>query len=147
MDANELKVTASEHAEIINLYAYYNQTSDEGDGAGFASCFTEHGLLWNKDVGLRLLGRAAIAEFKYKEVQTRLGLYRRHWNGSIHLRKVDKETVAGRCYMLAFTAKPGCVPEIADSVVYVDKIVRDETLWKFADRTVTVDFGTFKPPG
>ncbi|MGE3702019.1 MAG: hypothetical protein AB7G08_25030, partial [Hyphomicrobiaceae bacterium] len=40
--------------------------------------------------------------------------YRRHWNGSVHLEKIDDNTVRGRCYLLAFNGKPKSLPAIAD---------------------------------
>jgi uncharacterized protein (TIGR02246 family) len=139
-------VSAQEHADIMNLYAFYNQASDAGDAESFASCFTEDALLTNTHAGYCVEGRAKLIEFKSKDKARRGDVYRRHWNGSIYLTKIDTATIHSRCYLLIFSGKPGQPPEIADAAVYDDVLVNRHGEWKYAKRTVSVDYGTFKAP-
>ncbi len=80
-------LSADDYLEIQNLYAYYNLCSDAGDAEGFASCFTEEGVLRIDPAGIRIEGRARLLEFKRADAGRRGGRYRRHWNGSLHLQK------------------------------------------------------------
>lgn len=140
-------VTAQEYADIMNVYALYNLCSDAGDAEGYAACFTDDGVLRIDNLGVRIEGRAAFVEFKKKDAAGRGGRYRRHWNGSIHLEKLDDGTVRGRCYLLAFNGVPGSLPELADAATYVDTLRQQDGEWRFAERVLTMDGTTFKPPG
>ncbi len=53
---------------------------------------------------------------------------------------------AGRCYFVAYNGTPGSLPELSDAGTYVDTIVRENGAWKFAERSLTMDGTTFKPP-
>ena len=139
-------VTAQDHADIMNLYALYNLCSDDGDAEGFAACFTDGGVMRIANLGMRIEGRAAFVAYKKKEAAGRGGRYRRHWNGSIHIEQREDGTVRGRCYLLAFNGVPGSLPELADVGSYVDTLVRQDGAWRFAERVLTMDGSTFKPP-
>ena len=140
------ELSAQDYAEILNLYAKYNLCSDAGDADGYAACFTENGVLDLATIGLTVTGRATLIEFKRKDKAGRPHLYRRHWNGSIHLEMLDGATVRGRCYLLAFNGTPGELPAIADCGVYEDTIVREGGAWRFAKRHLEMDATTFKAP-
>jgi hypothetical protein len=135
------EVGAQDYVEILNLYARYNLCSDAGDEEGYADTFSSNGHF---DVvtpaqTMSLSGRENFVAFKRKEAAGRTHLYRRHWNGSIHLEKVDDHTVIGRCYFLAYNGTPGKLPAIADSGVYKDRLVKEGGKWKFAHRHLTLD--------
>jgi hypothetical protein len=135
------EVSAQDYVEILNLYARYNLCSDAGDADGYADCFSSRGKL---DVvtpgpGLSLTGRENFAAFKTREAAGRKHIYRRHWNGSIHLERVDDRTVIGRCYFLAYNGTPGQLPVIADSGVYKDRLVKEAGGWRFEHRHLTLD--------
>ena len=127
----KLAVTPEEYVEIMNLYSFYNHASDAGDAEGYANCFTEdgemHGMQENK-------GRKALAEYKRKDFATRTHLYRRHWNGSIHLEKIDADTIRGRAYFFGYNGEPGTLPNVTHAGVYTDTIKRVDGEWKFAVR-------------
>jgi hypothetical protein len=135
-----------DHAEITTLYAYYNLCSDAGDAEGYASCFTEDGLLNLATLGFTRRGRAALIEFKQKDAAGRNGRYRRHWNGSLHLEAKPDGDVQGRCYFIAFNGTLGQLPELSDAGTYVDTIKRENGAWKFAERQLSMDGTTFRPP-
>ncbi len=139
-------VPAQDYTEISNLYAYYNLCSDAGDPEGYASCFTEAGVLHLTSLNFRQQGRAALIAFKQKDAAGRNGRYRRHWNGSLHLEQMADGSVRGRCYFIAYNGTPGSLPELSDAGTYVDTIVRENGAWKFAERSLTMDGTTFKPP-
>jgi hypothetical protein len=140
------ELSAQDHVEIQNLYARYNLCSDEGDAEGYASCFARDGVLELATIGLTVSGYENFLAFKRKDKAGRKNIYRRHWNGSLLLEKIDENTVRGRCYLLAFNGAPGELPAIADCGVYEDRIVRDGTSWKFARRHLEMDATTFKSP-
>jgi hypothetical protein len=94
-------VPAQDYVEISNLYAYYNLCSDAGDPEGYASCFTEDGLLNLVTLGFTRRGRATLEAFKAADAAGRNGRYRRHWNGSLHLEAKPDGSVEGRCYFVA----------------------------------------------
>jgi SnoaL-like domain len=135
------EVSAQDYVEILNLYARYNLCSDAGDADGYADCFSSKGKLDVLTPGpsLSLTGRENFVAFKAREAGSRRHIYRRHWNGSIHLERVDDHTVIGRCYFLAYNGTPGALPAIADSGVYKDRLVKEAGHWKFEHRHLTLD--------
>ena len=132
----KLVVTPSEYVEIMNLYAALNHASDEGEADAYAACFTENGELYGTH---EVKGREALAAWKRKDKATRTQLYRRHWNGSIHLEKLDSTTIRGRAYLLAYNGEPGHVPHITHAGVYADTIKQVDGTWKFAVRRLSFD--------
>jgi hypothetical protein len=138
------RVAAQDYVEILNLYARYNLCSDAGDAEGYADCFSSSGLLELVTHRITVAGRENFMEFKRRDIAGRPHIYRRHWNGSIYLEKVDERTVKGRCYLLAFNGTPGGLPAIADCGIYQDRIVKEGDKWKFANRQLTMDGTTFQ---
>ncbi len=139
-------LSAQEYVDIQNLYARYNLMSDAGDAEGYASCFTDDGVLQIDPLGVTMQGRASFVSFKQKDAAGRGGRYRRHWNGSLHLEKVDADTVRGRCYFHGFNGQPGGLPVLADAGTYDDRIVRVGGGWRFARRHLTMDGSTWSAP-
>ena len=139
-------LSAQEYVDIQNLYARYNLMSDAGDAEGYASCFTDDGVLQIEPLGVTVQGRASFVAFKVKDAAGRGGRYRRHWNGSLHLEKIDADTARGRCYFHGFNGKPGELPVFADAGVYDDRIVRVGGAWRFARRHLTLDGSTWTAP-
>jgi hypothetical protein len=132
--------------EIQNLYAYYNLCSDAGDADGFASCFASNGVLRIDAIGLRHEGREKLRAFKKADAGRRGNRYRRHWNGSLHLKRQPDGSVIGRCYLHGYNGEPGKPPELADVGSYVDRIVQEEGAWCFAERAITMDASSFRAP-
>lgn len=129
-------VDPSDYVEILNLYSAYNLASDSGDAEWYADCFTENG---EQHGTYDVIGRAALVEYKKKDFATRSHLYRRHWNGSIHLEKIDDDTVRGRCYLFGYNGEPGTLPHTTHAGVYTDTIKREKGAWKFAHRKLVFD--------
>jgi hypothetical protein len=144
-------LSPADHAEITDLYARYNLASDAGDADAYAACFTPDGVLLVQGLSmspagamqrggeLRIQGRAALAAFKRRDVGGRNGRYRRHWNGSLALRRLDGERVEGRCYLQAYSGEPGALPMLAQTGVYQDVLVRQEGAWRYLSRTLAID--------
>ena len=97
--SSRTSLKADEWIEIHSLYAYYNLCSDSGDAEGYASCFMEDGVMDLVTRKLVIKGRRALAEFKHKDVESRNGRYRRHWNSGLLLRKRADGSVHGWCYL------------------------------------------------
>jgi hypothetical protein len=133
---SERQVTPEEYVEILNLYSAYNLASDAGDSEWYASCFTEDGELHGTH---EFKGRDALAAWKKKDMAGRAHLYRRHWNGSVHLEKLDADTIRGRCYLFAYNGVPGKMPDMTHAGVYEDTLKRVDEKWKFADRRLRFD--------
>lgn len=132
----KLRVTPDEYTEVLNLYSAYNLSSDEGDAEWYASCFTEDGELHGT---YDVKGRAALAKYKKEDKAKRTKLYRRHWNGSIHLEKVDATTIRGRCYLFGYNGDPGTLPYMTHAGVYTDTIKLANGEWKFSERRLVFD--------
>jgi hypothetical protein len=142
---------AESQAQITNLYARYNLHSDMGAPEAYAACFTADGAIRVQGLVVRdgvmsrgpgefvVQGRADLIAFKRRDQAGRGGKYRRHWNGSLWLERVDADTVRGRCYLSAYNGEPGSLPVLAQTGVYEDTIVRAEGEWKFAVRRLSID--------
>ena len=135
-----------DYVEIQNLYACYNLASDAGDAEAYAGCWTEDGELAIAQLNFSVKGRANLIAFKKQDKARRSGNYRRHWNGSIFLERLDDRTVRGRCYLEGFDGVPGSLPELADAGVYDDLIVQVGGQWCFAKRSITMDGSRWTPP-
>jgi hypothetical protein len=133
-------VKPDDYVEILNLYSAYNLSSDEGDAEWYASLFTPDGELHGT---YDVKGRDALAAYKRKDKAGRTTIYRRHWNGSIHLEQIDADTVRGRCYLFGYNGDPGKLPHMTHAGVYTDTIKRVDGAWKFAERRLRFD-GTLK---
>ncbi len=139
-------LSALDYVEIQNLYGFYNLASDAGDADAYAACFTEDAVLRIETLDMTVTGRANLHAFKLKDAAGRGGRYRRHWNGSLHLRRRDDGTVLGRCYLQAFNGNPGSLPELADVGCYEDTILQEAGEWRFAKRIIRMDGTSFTPP-
>lgn len=132
-------IDVADYIAIQDLYARYNHGSDAGDAEAYADCFTADGEL---QVALRKIsvkGRANLIEYKNRDKASRGNQYRRHWNGSLALKRVDADTVQGRCYLLAYSGNPGDLPFMTSHGVYTDTIARENGEWKFRLRLLVID--------
>lgn len=136
MSMKKFAVAPADYVEIVNLYSAYNLASDAGDAEWYASCFTEKG---EQHGTYDVIGHAALVEYKKKDYATRTHLYRRHWNGSVHLEKIDDDTIRGRCYLFGYNGEPGTLPHTTHAGVYTDTIKRENGAWKFAYRKLVFD--------
>ncbi|MGF7160819.1 hypothetical protein FHS85_002450 [Rhodoligotrophos appendicifer] len=137
-------LSAQDFAEISNLYGAYNLCSDLGDVDGYAECFTSDGVLEVLPQDIRIEGRAALKEHKRRDLAGRNGRYRRHWNGSLNLKRLMDGTIRGRCYLIAYNGDPGTLPSVADCGVYEDTVVKEDGFWRFRHRHLTMDGSTWK---
>jgi len=135
----DMQLTGDEYAEVMTLYSTYNHSSDTGDPAHFAACFTEDGAMKINGKEVRA-GRANHESFKRDEQAGRRGRHRRHWCGSIELRKVAEATIHGRCYLRVFESSPGEEPKLSVAGVYEDVVVRVKDGWRFQVRDLAFDF-------
>ena len=129
---------------IQNLYSAYNFASDEGDELNYAACFTQDGILVSKEAGIYVCGHRELLAHKVADRQARNGRYRRHWNANRILTPLNNGKVQGKCYLLAYEAEQGEIPQIADCGVYEDILVKTNDSWKFEMRSIFMDATTWK---
>lgn len=132
-------IEAQDYVAIQNLYARYNLCSDAGEAEGYADCFTADGELRVMPRGLVVRGRANLVAYKHQDTASRGELYRRHWNGSLHLEALESGGVRGRCYLQAFNGKPSELPYLTSCGVYTDTIVKENGQWRFSMRDLLID--------
>jgi ketosteroid isomerase-like protein len=133
-------ISAQDNADIHNLYALYNLSSDAGDAETYAGCFTEDGALEVQPRGLIVRGRSALVDYKNADKAGRGKLYRRHWNASLHLARIDATTVAGRAYYAGYNGEPGKLPSMTSCGVYEDRLTQGaDGGWRFAHRLLLID--------
>lgn len=128
-----------DYLEIQNLYARYNLCSDAGDAEGYAGCFTEDGALELPSRSLRVAGHTALVQYKMDDKNSRLDVYRRHWNASMHLEQLDATTIRGRAYYAGYNGVPGKLPGMTSCGVYTDTIVKTAAGWRFQHRLLEID--------
>ncbi len=140
------EISAQDYTEILNLYAYYNHCSDDGDAPAYAGCFTAHGELFIPAIDLRVKGRAALLGFKQQDASRRGGRIRRHWNSGLNLTRISADELRGRCYLHGYNGEPGELPQIADVGQYEDRLQKEDGEWRFAQRIIRMDFSSFSIP-
>ena len=134
--ATPFGIDAQDYVEILNLYSAYNLASDSGDAEWYAHCFTVDG---EQHGTYDVIGREALIAYKRRDYAGRSHLYRRHWNGSIHLERIDEHTIRGRCYLFGYNGEPGSLPHVTHAGVYNDTLRRENGRWKFAHRKLAFD--------
>jgi SnoaL-like protein len=134
-----MRVSPQEYVDVMNLYSLYNLSSDIGTPEEYAGCFTGDGVL-QFDGKVMQRGEAQLVEYKRRDQDSRGNRYRRHWNATIHLEKVDTGEIRGRCYLQAFSGEPGVAPVLTDTAVYEDRITETNGEWRFASRNLLFDY-------
>ena len=132
-------ILAQDYVEIQNLYALYNHCSDEGDGEGYADCFTPDGELRLLSMDIVVSGREALVAYKLADKAARPDTYRRHWNASLHLAMTAPDRVTGRAYYAGYDGTPGETPQMSACGVYADLIEKHDGQWRFARRELVID--------
>jgi SnoaL-like domain len=134
-----MKVSPQEYVDVMNLYSLYNLSSDIGTPEEYAACFTADGLL-QFDGAVVQRGQAQLVEYKRRDQGSRGNRYRRHWNATIHLEKVEPGEIRGRCYLQAFSGEPDSAPVLTDTAVYEDRITDTNGEWRFSSRNLLFDY-------
>jgi hypothetical protein len=141
-----MKMSADDHAAILNLYAEYNVSSDAGDAINYAKCFCADGELIARMMKSGKLqppfvdvrGFDGLVNYKRSEYDRRGGIYKRHWNGSIFLTQLEPGKVRGQAYLNTYNYAPN-LPPVMTSGVYDDLVVRVDDKWRFARRYLIKD--------
>ena len=141
-----MNITAEDHAAILNLYAEYNIHSDAGDAINYAMCFTGDGeltarMMKNRELQapfVEVKGFDDLVAYKKSEFESRGGIYKRHWNGSIFLTQLEQGKVRSRAYLNTYNYAPN-LPPVMTSGVYDDLVVRVEERWRFSRRYLIKD--------
>jgi hypothetical protein len=134
-----MKVSPQEYVDVMNLYSLYNLSSDIGTPEEYAGCFTPDGVL-QFDGKVMQRGQDQLVEYKRRDQDSRGNRYRRHWNATIHLEKVEPGEIRGRCYLQAFSGEPGGAPVLTDTAVYEDRITDTNGEWRFSSRNILFDY-------
>jgi hypothetical protein len=122
----------AEKLAIQELCARYCHTIDSQDSAGWADCFTDHGVF--EFDGWAIGGRVALAE--YAEVHARV-LRCRHLTLNC-LYEVSGDRATGRCTTVVTLATEGGY-KILGQGAYEDQLVKEGGRWRIAHRRVRTD--------
>ena len=128
-----MPLTAADKLEIQELFARYCQAVDNGDGEGFASVFTEDGVL----SGIRepMQGRDVIAKFGGGAV-ARAGVPMRHWSGNAIIDGDGNSATARSYYMVSRSGDDAPRPSTG---VYLDQLQRVNGQWLIKRRDAERD--------
>ena len=125
---------------IQELFARYAHAIDDLDPAAWVACFTADGIF---QVGTRAMqGTAALrgyADVHVREIRCRHMM-------SNFLYEVRGNEAAGQCSMLATLATAGGYRIFAQGR-YVDRLVRQDGVWRIAHRKVETDQLASDPTG
>jgi hypothetical protein len=127
-----MSLTYEDQVAVDRLNARYGMTTDDGDGPGFASCFTRRGVFVSSTRG-EISGHDALATF-VEEVSARNGVgATTHWI-SPALLSGTREHATSTCN--ALVVANGAEPKILASVRYQDELEKTPDGWRFRRRTV-----------
>jgi uncharacterized protein (TIGR02246 family) len=132
-------LTAEDELQINALYRRYARAADEGDGEGYAACFTANGLL-ESVAGERIEGRKALAAYarRVRDGARDRGVQLRMWLDNVLL-EASGDGAVGSAYILAFEIAPGSAPRPIFSGIYEDRLVREDGRWLLAVRRAGSD--------
>ena len=125
---------------IQELFARYAHAIDDLDPAAWVACFTPDGIF---QVGTRAMQGAAALR-GYADVHVR-EIRCRHMMSNF-LYEVRGNEAAGQCSMLATLATAGGYRIFAQGR-YVDRLVRQDGVWRIAHRKVETDQLASDPTG
>jgi SnoaL-like domain len=124
-------VSIAERLDVLELLASLNHRFDDGDGAGFAGCFTPDGVLESSRGSY--VGRSEISEY-VDRAHDRPPHLHFTTNTVIRRNKLGPGLTARSNYLYVEQAQPR---EITSSLAgtYLDEIVRLDDTWRIAHRT------------
>ena len=130
-----MPIDAATRFELLDTYARYGHSYDDGDFEQWAACFTVDGVLWTSR-GLEVRGRQGLQEFaRSRTAGIRTPERHLSWH---HLFTPTDGGVQGRC-------SAGIVRTTTEGVGFVfvatyrDRLVFDDGLWRLALREVHFD--------
>ena len=127
--------------QIRQIFVEYAKYLDGGNFAGYASLFSEHGVL------LAQLGEAVGPAAIEKTLEEALGPYiHSDRPASIHVMNnhridIDGDTATTDVIWFYLTVDPDTVPTILQAGRYVDELVRENGQWKIARHDISRIFG------
>jgi uncharacterized protein (TIGR02246 family) len=132
-------LSAEDEREINTLYRRYARAADEGDGAGYAACFTADGVI-ETVTGKSIEGHAALDAYarQVRDGARERGVQLRMWVDNVLL-EASGEGAVGSAYVLAFEISPGSAPAPIFSGTYEDTLARVDGRWLLARRRATSD--------
>jgi uncharacterized protein (TIGR02246 family) len=137
--STDASLTAEDQLEINALYRRYARAADEGDGEGYAACFTADGRL-ESVAGERIEGREALAAYaqRVRASARDRGVRLRMWVDNVLVEASGRGAV-GSAYVLAFETAPGSAPRPIFSGTYEDLLAREDGRWLLAVRRAGSD--------
>jgi uncharacterized protein (TIGR02246 family) len=129
--AMSAELTASDYAEIQQLYARYNQAIDKGDADGWADTFTADGKFIN------FQGREALKGFinSWRTNPQMNGPARRHFSADLVLTpSAEGATGLVSAMLIDLSTRPASV---ASYINYNDVLVKTPQGWRFKSRAIS----------
>ncbi len=130
----DASIPVADRLEIQELYARYCQFADKCDGENWSRCFVKDGYFQpslGPGSGQPYQGRTELAAFISAPHRTP-DTYR-HWNTALTLRS-DGDEIDAVCYAFLLKVADVDAPAIAGSVVYFDRLAREDGRWLFKSR-------------
>jgi hypothetical protein len=125
------KLSTQDYFEIEQLYAKYNHAIDSGDGVAWADTFTADGVFRKTTVG-----HDALVKFVENFSKSSGGAFR-HWNSNMTI-VGTADGADGSVYLMLWNV--GAKPQaIVATGIYIDKLVRTPTGWRFKNRDIKSD--------
>ncbi len=133
-----LSGTLEDCEEIRQLYARYCHSIDNRQYEKWVDCFTDDGVFESPRFG-RYAGRDGLRRFTEIYREALGGVRVRHVSSTVGF-EISGEQAAGLCYFAYFQCKGGKA-ELAAVGHYDDTLRKENGVWKFESRRVTVDGG------
>jgi len=130
-----MRIDSALRAELLDVYAHYAHSIDDGDAIAWAECFTPDGVLWSSR-GFEVAGREALRLFAESRHRERPAPERHaSWH---HLFTRTGDGVVGRCSAAILRTTPGAV-EVVFAATYRDLLVPSTSGWMISRRDVHID--------
>jgi len=129
-------MTAEDLVGVYNLISRYARALDTRDYVGYVENFLPDGVLIDQSTGARCEGRQQI--LSYLDARDAGGRYSDPRQHVVSLPTVDGDgaSCTARTYWHVILRKPDDMPSIWSFGEYVDRIVKADGRWYFAERVI-----------
>ena len=136
LQKSDKSVTAEDLVGVYNLISRYARALDTQDYNAYIENFLPDGVLIDQSTGVRCEGREQIMTYLHaRDASGRYSDPRQHVV-SLPYVESDGASCTARTYWHVITRKPDESPSVWSFGEYVDRIVKAEGRWYFAERVI-----------